>query len=157
MSLIWMVSPIGLEEEFYTDVSGLLQPSEFDWWVTAGFRSKAESDRLYAIYKNGGPRAAPGGKSPHNIGEAIDIVPDGNAARQGLQMDWTTAHPAWQWLFDAVKAHPRLHSGVSFGDAPHVESVKFTRNKARHADGSYYIPIEGLQYLQFAPAGIRTA
>jgi hypothetical protein len=155
MPLIWMVSPVGLEEEFFNDITSMFLTAPDDWWVTEGFRSKERSDKLYAAYLKGGPRAAPGGKSPHNIGEAIDVVPDLDKHKAGLQMDWTTSHPSWHWLFDHVKAHPRLHSGVSFGDAPHIESVKFTRNKLRHADGSYYIPVQNLRYLQFAPTNIR--
>lgn len=143
----WQISPIGLEMEFFHDVNNMLRAAPHDWAVTCGFRSVEESDRLYKIYKRGGPRAAPGGFSPHNIGEAIDVVLDGSKA-PGLQMDWNTGHEGWQWLFDAVKRHPRLHSGISFGDAPHIESVKFTRNKKRReGTGFYYIPVQNLQYL----------
>jgi hypothetical protein len=154
MGITWQVSPIGLEIEFFKDVDNLLRNSHFDWTVTCGFRSRAASDILYAAYLKGGPRAAPGGKSPHNIGEAIDVVPDGSI-KPGLQMDWDTGHESWQWLFMAIKAHPRLHSGLSFSDAPHIESIKFTRDKKRHEDGTYYIPVQNLHYLNEVPSNIK--
>lgn len=147
MSVTWLVSPANLEIGFFLDVDDLLRHLPDVWYITCGFRSREESDRLYKIYQQGGPRAAPGGLSPHNIGEAVDVVLDGDMVKQGLQMNWNVDLPAWQRLFDAVKAHPRLHSGVSFNDAPHIESVKFTRNKSRREDGSYYIPTQGLRYL----------
>ena len=147
MTVHWMEPPTGLELEFYTDVNKLLESSPFDWYVTEGFRSKERSDILYAAYLKGGPRAAPGGKSPHNIGEAIDVVHDGNSATPGCQMDWNTSDAAWKWLFDAIKQHPRLHSGLSFSDAPHIESVKFARDKKRDSSGSYYLPITNLKYV----------
>lgn len=157
MSVIWQASPVGLEVQFFQDVDALLFSLPDTWYVTCGFRSVEESDRLYAIYKQGGPRAAPGGLSPHNIGEAIDVVLDGNMAKAGLQMNWDWNHPAWHRLFDAIKAHPRLHSGQSFGDAPHIESVKFTRNKKKDSRGHYYIPSSNLHYLSSIPTNVRTA
>ena len=157
MSVIWQVSPKGLELEFFTDVDKLLASLPDVWYVTCGFRSREESDRLYAIYKKGGPKAAPGGLSPHNIGEAVDVVLDGDAVKKGLQMNWDWNNAAWHRLFDAIKAHPRLHSGTSFGDAPHIESVKFTRSKARKPDGSYYIPVQNLHYLECDPSELKRA
>lgn len=146
MSVVWLVSPAGLEQQFFLDVDDCLRALPDVWYVTCGFRSKEESDRLYKIYQEGGPRAAPGGLSPHNIGEAIDVVLDGDKVKQGLQMNWDWDNPAWQRMFDAIKAHPRLHSGKTFGDGPHIESVKFTRNK-KIKDGAYYIPAQNLRYL----------
>ena len=146
----WEIDPTGLEMEFYKDVNELLVNSPHQWTVTCGFRSAAESNRLHAIYLAGGPRAAPGGLSPHNIGEAIDVVHD-SSDKPGTQMDWDVSHDAWKWLFDAIKRHPRLHSGLSFNDTPHIESLKFTRDKKRHADGSYYIPVQNLHYLEKRP------
>lgn len=135
-----MVSKDGLEKEFAADVEKLLSLSPFEWYVTCGYRSEEESNRLHKIYLAGGPRAAPGGKSPHNFGEAIDVVHDRDATKPGCQMDWSTADAAWQWLFGAIKAHPRLHSGLSFNDSPHIESVKFAKSKGRNADGTYFMP-----------------
>jgi hypothetical protein len=157
MSVIWQVSPVGLEVEFFLDVDDLLANSPYTWYVLCGYRSKEESDRLYKIYQQGGPRAAPGGLSPHNIGEAIDVVPDGDKNKAGLQMDWNESHPAWQWLFEQVAAHPRLHSGRSFDDSDHIESVKFTRTKMKDKAGVYYIPAQNLHYLTSIPTNVRTA
>ena len=139
MPVHWLVEPVGLELVFYKDVDALLRSSPYTWYVTEGFRSVGRSDILYAAYLKGGPRAAPGGKSPHNLGEAIDVVHD-SSTKPGLQMDWDEGDAAWKWLFDAIKKHPRLHSGISFGDAPHIESVKFARDKRRDKNGHYYIP-----------------
>jgi hypothetical protein len=157
MSVIWQAEPTGLEMQFFLDVDDLLHLLPDVWYVTCGFRSIKESDRLYAIYQKGGPKAAPGGLSPHNIGEAVDVVLDGDQQKPGLQMNWNWDHPAWHRLFDAIKAHPRLHSGASFGDGPHIESVKFTRNKRKDTNGHYYIPAQNLHYLNDSPTNIRKA
>lgn len=157
MSVIWQASPVGLEMQFFLDVDNLLAGSPYAWYVLCGYRSIAESNRLYEIYQNGGPRAAPGGKSPHNRGEAIDVVPDGDPNKAGLQMDWNEAHPAWQWLFEEVQKHPRLHSGRSFQDSDHIESVKFAQLKQVDKDGYYYVPVKNLHYLASIPTNVRTA
>lgn len=157
MSVIWQVSPVGLELQFFLDVDDLLDRLPDVWYVICGFRSLEESDRLYKLYQAGGPRAAPGGLSPHNIGEAVDVVLDGDPAKKGLQMNWNTSNPAWQRLFDAIKLHPRLHSGLSFNDEDHIESVKFTRNKKKDTAGHYFIPAQNLHYLKDTPTNLRTA
>jgi hypothetical protein len=156
MTVIWQASPEGLEMEFFNDVDELLETDKATWYVTEGFRSIKRSNQLYAIYKKGGPRAAPGGLSPHNIGEAIDVVLDGDLLKAGLQMNWDANRPEWRTLFDRIKAHPRLHSGTSFNDDPHIESVKFARNKKKDPEtGYYFIPVQNLHYLPCAPSTIR--
>lgn len=157
MAVIWQASPEGLEMEFFNDVDELLATDKATWYVTEGKRSIERSNKLYKAYLAGGAKAAPGGLSPHNIGEAIDVVLDGNLAKAGLQMNWNAERIEWQTLWDRIKAHPRLHSGISFGDGPHIESVKFARNKRKDpATGYYYIPVANLHYLPCAPTTIRT-
>lgn len=155
MTVIWQANPVGLEMEFFSDVDQLLAEDEATWYVTEGFRSIERSNKLYKAYLAGGPRAAPGGLSAHNLGEGVDVVLDGDR-KAGLQMNWNTEDHRWQNLFDRIKKHPRLHSGISFGDGPHIESVKFARNKRKNAQGHYFIPMPNLHYLNCVPPTIRT-
>ena len=126
MTLDWRsVDPEKLDPTFRRDVEALLESSPFAWTVLYGFRSLAEQEKLWRAYQSGGPRAAPPGKSAHNYGLAVDVVPDGDPNKAGLQPDWNTGHPAWKWLFEAVFRHPRLHSGRSFHDSDHIEAVNW--------------------------------
>ena len=93
-----------LQPDFLKDVEKFLEDSPFAWYVTEGYRSIERSNKLYDEYKNGiivgyrtdgtairgkkGPKAAPGGKSAHNYGLAIDVALDGDSVKPGLQMDW---------------------------------------------------------------------
>lgn len=125
MSLLWRtVDPDKLHPQFRADVEQLLGSSAYSWTVLYGYRSNEEQAALWAKYQAGGALAAPPGRSAHNYGLAVDVVPDGSPA-PGLQPDFDTKHPAWIWLFDAVFHHPRLHSGRSFRDADHIEAVNW--------------------------------
>ena len=120
------VDPSLLKKEFRIDIHKLLDGSPFTWLVTFGFRSLQEQEKLWQIYRKGGPKAAPPGKSAHNYGLAVDVVPDGDDTKPGIQPDWTHEdkdNVEWLWLFDAVWKHPRLHSGRSFQDASHIERL----------------------------------
>ena len=75
-----------------------------------------------------GPKAAPGGKSAHNYGLAIDVALDGDP-KPGLQMLWNTGSAGWRWLKTSTVPHPRLKNGWSFGDWPHIERYKWQRYK----------------------------
>ena len=118
--LAWVCSQDGLEPEFKSDMDELLTSSPYTWHVMYGYRTIELQEKLYEIYLAGGPKAAPPGHSAHNFGMAEDLqlIVNGKA-------EWNTNHPGWQWLFEKVKAHPRLHSGVGFGDADHVEKYKW--------------------------------
>ena len=118
-----------LQPQFLADVEALLGGSPHTWLVTSGHRGIAEQAELYRIYKAGGPKAAPAGKSAHNYGLAIDVVPDGDTGRPGIQPDWSGASHAWKWLGDAVDAHPRLRHGRHFGDSPHIERLNWQNHK----------------------------
>lgn len=122
MTLHWNVTRRGLDLEFYTDVSKLLEESPYTWYVTAGLRSREQQQALYRRHLAGGPLAAAPGKSAHEWGLAIDVVLDGSE-RPGLQMVWDTKHRGWLWLVRAIWQHPRLHSLWKVGDWPHIQST----------------------------------
>lgn len=122
--IIWApsVDPLMLDPQFRQDVEGMLGRSPFAWTVTSGFRSLVEQRVLWDKYQAGGARAAPPGKSAHNFGLAVDVALDGDPDRPGLQPDWKPdPGDGWYWLRDAIRPHPRLHHGSSFGDWPHIE------------------------------------
>jgi hypothetical protein len=125
MSLIWRCEAVGLQPEFHADVTKLLTESPYDWYVLSAYRSLAEQEVLYAKYQAGGPRAAPPGRSAHNFGLAIDVVLDADSAKPGLQPTWDINLKGWIWLKAHCAAHPRLKSGWSFGDWPHIEAVNW--------------------------------
>lgn len=109
-----------LEPVFHADIVDLLTRSKYDWRVMYGFRSLELQKELYEKHLKGGPLAAKPGHSAHNFGLAVDLqlVINGKA-------EWNIKHPAWQELFNNVRATPRLHSGVSFGDYDHIERYKW--------------------------------
>lgn len=126
--IIWRsVDPTKLQQQFRTDVEELLGPSEFYWYVIHGLRTMEEQDKLHKAFLVGGPKAAPAGKSPHNYGLAIDVVPDKDPDAKGLQPNWDTKTKAWRWLFGEIKLHPRLYSGVAFDDSDHIECYHWQR------------------------------
>lgn len=138
MAVIWLCAHDGLKPVFFTDVHELLKDSPFTWYVTSGARSLQEQTALYKKYLDGGAKAAPPGMSAHNYGLAVDVVVDGDSIKPGLQMMWNIAKSViglknqaapWLWLRTAVKAHPRLHSGWSFGDWPHIERYNWKEHK----------------------------
>lgn len=130
--IVWRkdVDPTLLEPVFRADVEALLAGSPFTWLVTSGHRSNAEQSRLWQIHLAGGPKAAPPGKSAHNYGLAVDVVPDGDTGKPGIQPDWSGHSAAWKWLGDAVDKHPRLRHGRHFGDSPHIQKVNWAAHKA---------------------------
>lgn len=151
MPVVWQDSPIGLESQFYGDIEKLLDESPHTWYVTFAVRSLKEQAILYEKHLKGGPLAAPPGQSAHNFGLAVDVCLDRDVNKRGLQMDWNTAHDGWKWLFDAVKKHPRLKSGVSFGDAPHIESLKWKGGRYA-ASGKLSLDLAKLTFLTADPA-----
>lgn len=118
-----------LEPEFMNDVDTLLGNSKYSWFVTFGYRSLAEQDDLYKKYLAGGPKAAPPGKSAHNFGLAVDVVLDVDPDKPGLQPSWNIKLAGWIWLFASILKHPRLKSGVTFGDGGHIEKYKWYKYK----------------------------
>ena len=116
-----------LDEKFVQDLEELFAKDPNDWLVTYGYRSLAEQAALHKKYLAGGPKAAPAGKSAHNFGLAIDLVLDGDTSKPGIQPSWDTRRKAWTELFMKLEKHPRLKSGVSFGDGGHIERYQWQR------------------------------
>jgi hypothetical protein len=144
MSVNWEVKVddvARLEPTFRDDVAKLLGGSPYDWRIIYAYRTLALQKELYDKFRAGGPRAAPAGESPHNFGLAVDVqlwVHDNpiNNPMVRDRMDWNVKNAGWQWLFGVVAQHPRLHSGISFGDFDHIERVdwKLYKNWARTPD-----------------------
>jgi|ERR1700679_1243934 len=103
-------------------VTNFLTALPFDTEVTQGLRTWAEQDALYAqgrtvpgiIVTN-----ARGGYSMHNMGGAIDIVPEDITPGQP---DWNLNHPAWKTILQMA-----LKFGLAEGaqwaedvDSPHL-------------------------------------
>lgn len=118
-----------LDSQFRTDVCKLLQDSPYTWYILEANRTFERSRELYNHYiKYGYPRAAPPGYSAHNYGMAIDIVLDlDNDTHTGLQPSWNTNLKEWLWLFVKCKLHPRLKSGITFGDGAHIERYNWRK------------------------------
>ena len=119
-----------LESQFEYDVNKLLHNSWYFWNVVYGYRSLELQKQLYVKYVNGGPLAAPPGKSAHNYGLAVDVQLvrfeyDLTNNKIIQKLDWNTKNDAWQWLFKEIAKHPRLRSGIHFNDAPHIERYKW--------------------------------
>lgn len=145
MAIFWRTIDRGLlEPQFAADVEEFLANSPYSWYVMEGFRSLERSAKLYDEYVNGvwvkdsagqlvrgkrGPRAAPPGKSAHNFGLAIDVVPDQDPDKPGLQPTWDLKFRGWAWLKTASIPHPRLSNGWRFNDWPHIERYRWQRFK----------------------------
>lgn len=127
MALVdWRNHKDGLKAQFAADIQGLLDGLPDRWIVTYGYRTEAEQTALYKIYLAGGPKAAAPGKSPHEFGLAVDVA----HLLDNHKADYDTANEVWQRLFEAVKKHPRLHSGISFGDGDHIERYQWAKHKS---------------------------
>lgn len=120
MSISWRVNRSLLDPAFAADVDELLAQDEGDWFVTYGFRTRAEQAALYAAHLAGGPLAAPPGSSAHEVGRAVDVTLVENGVDQ-----WDYQSPSWRRLVEKVKAYPRLHSLDDKGDTDHIEEVNW--------------------------------
>ena len=120
-----------LDSFFWIDIYNLLNDSPYLWRLVYGFRSIALQAELYNKYlqdllldpKNAN-KAAPPGKSAHNYGLAVDVV----LVKDGKEI-WNYLAPEWSWLWLKVKLHPRLHSGQTFGDPDHIQSLTWTAKR----------------------------
>jgi len=124
MAIIWRCDKGLLRPTFSDDVEKLFKGSKYTFYALSGTRSMEEQKVLWEIYQAGGPKAAPPGKSAHNYGLAVDVVLDVSDA-PGLQPSWDTKLAGWLWLKQACFKHPRLQSGWSFGDWPHIQQYKW--------------------------------
>ena len=89
-----------------------------DYYAISGFRPWDEQARLWAKFQAGGPRAAPAGLSAHNYGLAVDLAPDGDPNKAGLQPDWSDAKYT---ILGEEAQKAGLVWGASFNDKPHVQ------------------------------------
>ncbi len=123
MALYWRgISQKGLDPMFAGELESLLGPSPFGWYVLSAYRSPAVQQVLYAQHLAGGPLAAPPGRSAHNFGLAVDVVPDlDNNPLNGLQMNWVSKSAPYLWLKAHTITHPSIQSGWSFKDFGHIE------------------------------------
>src|SRR2546421_10409504 len=93
--------------------------------VTQGLRTWQEQARLYAQGRTTpGPIVthAPPGHSWHQMGLAVDIVPD-DLSKIGFQADWNIHHPVWQRII-SLAATFGLTEGAefrTFPDWPHLQ------------------------------------
>ncbi len=125
-----------LEPVFFDNVDTFLEDSPHTWYVLEAFRPLERSAELYAAYKAWkdrtgprAPRAAPPGKSAHNFGLAVDVTPDINIFKKGLQPSWDIRRKEWRWLKYASIPHPRLTVGWRFGDWPHIQRFRWKRHR----------------------------
>jgi peptidoglycan L-alanyl-D-glutamate endopeptidase CwlK len=94
--------------------------------VTAGLRTVAEQDELYAKGRTTpGPIVtnAKGGQSYHNLGMAVDIVPSVDAFDLPYLPDWDESHPAWKHMIK-IGESLGLNCGADwehFKDMPHFQ------------------------------------
>ena len=123
MPVFWQIAVNKLEEQFMKDVHELLANDPAGWYVTSGLRSMEEQQSLWEqgrtkpgeIVTNAKP-----GQSAHNYGRAVDVALDGSP-KPGLQMLWNWRNLNWLRLRAKIAMHPRLHSGWTWGDWPHIE------------------------------------
>jgi peptidoglycan L-alanyl-D-glutamate endopeptidase CwlK len=106
-----------------TQLAEILAPEGLVVRVTAGLRSWAEQDVLYAqgrITPGKVVTNARGGESWHNLGCAVDMVPMDQIPPQP---DWNLSHPVWARMV-AVGESLGLYSGSEFcsiKDWPHFQ------------------------------------
>lgn len=121
----------------YTPFANLMQEFDarlkaagLDFWLTFGFRSIAEQDKLYAQGRTTSGQVitnARGGDSWHNYGLAADWTCDRFPDKPGLQPTWELSNPNVREAyneFGKVAMSMGLEWGGSwkhFPDYPHVE------------------------------------
>lgn len=94
--------------------------------VTQGMRSCAEQDQLYAQGRSLPGKIVtncPGGKSWHNFGLAVDLVPSEGTMDAQFLPDWNENHPDWKRMI-AVGESLGLTCGAdwrTFKDYPHFQ------------------------------------
>jgi peptidoglycan L-alanyl-D-glutamate endopeptidase CwlK len=112
--------------EIVTQLMLQLEYESIETRITQALRSWNEQDKLYAQGRTTpGDKVTncPGGKSYHNFGLAVDVVPSEFAPDQPYSPDWHPQHPTWKRMITLGTALG-LTSGAawrSFPDAPHFQ------------------------------------
>jgi peptidoglycan L-alanyl-D-glutamate endopeptidase CwlK len=94
--------------------------------VVQGYRTLAEQDTLYKQGRSlPGPIVtnAPAGRSYHNYGLAVDVVPSRSGLDDPFDPDWNHANPAWGRMIAEAQA-AGLECGADWSklkDYPHVQ------------------------------------
>lgn len=134
-----------LEAPFRAKVIELLERAEEKtgrkWVITAGRRTKAEQDALYALGRTAHGKVvtkAKAGQSAHNYGLAADLAP----LKEGSsEIDWDAGRLIWKYMADeAVKLG--LTAGYYFRnlfDGPHVEDDSWHERKKLYDAGKLQI------------------
>lgn len=117
------------------------QKRDADYYPTCGWRSYEEQAKRYAAYQKGeGTRAAPPGHSAHNFGGAVDLAPDGDLVKPGLQADYRPR--MYKTLGEEVK-RVGLVWGDSFNDMPHVQIPVYVSGKQLRPLREIYVTTPG--------------
>lgn len=119
MSVVWQTRRENIDRQTAADIDQVLGAGPFQWAVYRGWASSEAQAELYKKYLAGGPMAAPPGHSAHECigskGEpaalAVDVV---RVTQYGNEVWDYATHPAWPWLWQAIRSHERLHSGHEF-------------------------------------------
>lgn len=94
--------------------------------VVQGLRTIAEQDALYAQGRTKPGKKVtncPGGKSWHNFGLALDLVPSTHGVDKPFEPDWNETHPTWKRMVEIAESLG-LNCGAkwrTFKDYPHVQ------------------------------------
>ena len=122
MSITWRADRALLDPTFGNDIDTVLTADPATWIVICTGRDAAVEAAGYAKWK--ADPHQPKYTSPAN--SAHCCVP-ARAADVALVVNgktiWSYDDPNWIRLYAAILAHPRLHSGKSFGDGDHVEQL----------------------------------
>jgi len=124
MNVISIARLMDVHVELSRLITYMSQLLTFDIEVTAGLRTWAEQDALYAQGRTT-PGAivthAPGGFSWHNFGLAVDLVPEDITPGQP---DWNLNNPVWAKMVSVAQS-VGLVSGAEWNgadkDTPHVQ------------------------------------
>ena len=130
--ITWRADATLLDMTFYADVNALLGADAATWIVTSTWRDKATQAAGRAAFladPKHNPRYADPDTSAHCVtpARAVDVTLVVNG-----QDEWDYADDNWRRLYATILAHPRLHSGISFGDGDHIEQLHWKALAATH-------------------------
>lgn len=120
--ITWRADRFMLDSVFADDIDQLLTVDPAMWIVICTGRDAAVEAAGYAkwLADHNQPKYTKPSNSAHCCvpARAVDaaLVVDQHTI-------WDTKDANWQRLYAAILAHPRLHSGISFGDGDHIEQL----------------------------------